>query len=128
MIFFDRILDFFPCEILCYLIKKEMGYSLTPHLNKLKTVILPLKGHQSKLNSYFRASQYRSLCHAADIVCLSSTIRLFHRRVPRLTSDNFKCCHTKGRAGKTTISVSAGHIILAIKFLSFTHKTFCCVP
>ena len=30
----------------------------------------------------------------------SSTTRLYHGRGPRLTSDNFMCCHTRGRAGR----------------------------
>ena len=29
----------------------------------------------------------------------SSATRLFHRRVPRLTSDNFTCCHTETKRG-----------------------------
>ena len=39
----------------------------------------------------------------------SSTTRLCRGRVPRLTSDTFTCCHTRG---ETMTSVSAGHIIL----------------
>ena len=42
----------------------------------------------------------------------SSTTGLYRGRVPRLTSDNFTCCHTADRAGETMTSVSAGHIIL----------------
>ena len=30
----------------------------------------------------------------------SSTTRLYRGRVPRLTSDNFMCCHTRDRAGR----------------------------
>ena len=30
----------------------------------------------------------------------SSTTRLYRGRVPRLTSDNFTCCHTRDRAGR----------------------------
>ena len=41
----------------------------------------------------------------------SSTTRLYRGRVPRLTSDNYKCCHTQD-SGETMTSVSAGHIIL----------------
>ena len=41
----------------------------------------------------------------------SSTTRLYRGRVPRLTSDNFRCFHTRDRAGIMT-SVSAGHIML----------------
>ena len=36
---------------------------------------------------------------------------LYRGRVPRLTSDNFTCCHTRERV-ETMTSVSAGHIIL----------------
>ena len=47
------------------------------------------------------------LCTARDLfVCLfafltsSSTTRLYRGRVPRLTSDNFTCCHTRDREMK----------------------------
>ena len=38
-----------------------------------------------------------------------STTRLYRGRVPRLTSDNFTCCHTRDRADTMTY-VSAVHI------------------
>ena len=41
----------------------------------------------------------------------SSTTRLYRGRVPRLTSHNFTCCHTRDRA-ETMASISAAHIIL----------------
>ena len=40
-----------------------------------------------------------------------STTRLYRWRVPRLTYDNFMCCHTRD-SGETMTSVSDGHIIL----------------
>ena len=42
----------------------------------------------------------------------SSTTRLYHGRVPRLTSDNFTCCQNTRQSGETMTSVSVGHIIL----------------
>ena len=30
----------------------------------------------------------------------SSATSVYHGRVPRLTSDNFSCCHTRDRAGR----------------------------
>ena len=44
----------------------------------------------------------------------SSTTRLYRGQVPRLTSDNFTCCHTRDRVGETMTSVSVGHIILTL--------------
>ena len=41
----------------------------------------------------------------------SSATRLYRGRVPRLTSDNSTCCHTR-QGRETRTSVSAGHIIL----------------
>ena len=52
------------------------------------------------------------------LVCLvgfltsSTTTKLYRGRVPRLTSDNFTCCHTRDRARRPWLLVSAGHIIL----------------
>ena len=46
------------------------------------------------------------LQHVIRFVCLvgfltsSSASRLYRGRVPRLTSDNFTCCHTRDRAGR----------------------------
>ena len=42
----------------------------------------------------------------------SSTAKLYRELAPRLTSDNYKCCHTTRQSGETMTSVSAGHIIL----------------
>ena len=42
----------------------------------------------------------------------SLTTRLYRGQVPRLTSDNFTCCHTRDRVGRPLTFVSAGHIIL----------------
>ena len=41
----------------------------------------------------------------------SLTTRLYHKRVPRLRSDNFKCCHMR-QSGETITSVSAIQNIL----------------
>ena len=46
-----------------------------------------------------------------DFLTSSLTTRLYRGRVPRLTSDNCTCCHTRD-CGETMTSVSAGHIIL----------------
>ena len=34
------------------------------------------------------------------LITSSSTTRLYRGRVPRLTSSNFTCCHTRDRAGR----------------------------
>ena len=38
-----------------------------------------------------------------DFLASSSTTRLYSGQVPRLTSDNFTCCHTRDRAGRPWI-------------------------
>ena len=35
-----------------------------------------------------------------DFLTSSSTTRLYRGRVPRLTSNNFMCCHTRDRVGR----------------------------
>ena len=35
-----------------------------------------------------------------DFLTSSSTTRLYRRRATRLTSDKYKCCHTRDRAGR----------------------------
>ena len=39
----------------------------------------------------------------------SSSTRLYRGRVPRLTSDNFTCCHTRDRAGDHDFCLSRSH-------------------
>ena len=51
----------------------------------------------------------------AFFVCLfgfltsSSTTRLYRGRFPRLTFDNFKCCHTRDKAGRSYLLLSWSH-------------------
>ena len=51
--------------------------------------------------------KYGMILHLSIFVCLVgfltvlSTTRLHRGRDPRLTSDNFTCCHTRDRAGRS---------------------------
>ena len=45
----------------------------------------------------------------------SPATRLYCGSVPRLTSDNFRCCHTRDRvSGETMTSVSTSHITMTL--------------
>ena len=58
---------------------------------------------------------YHSARRARSIVCLvgfltpSSSTRLYHGRIPRLTSDNFTCCHTETKRGDHDFCLSQSH-------------------
>ena len=66
------------------------------------------------ISGHFRTFPYRGLRYSSSLaiicfVCLfgfltsSSTYRPYRGRVPRLTSDNFTCCHTRRQNGETII-------------------------
>ena len=47
---------------------------------------------------HFRVLPYRDLFCLFGFFTSSSATRLYHQQVPRLTSDNFMCCHTRDGA------------------------------
>ena len=63
-----------------------------------------------KFNQPLKKSYWKWRCVCLFVWTSSSTTRLYRGRAPRLTSGNFKCCHTRDRA-MTMTSISAAHII-----------------
>ena len=64
---------------------------------------------KSRKNAFLRQIQHelcQPLCHADTS---SSATRLSRGRVPRLTSDNFTCCHTETERGDHDFCLSRSH-------------------
>ena len=69
----------------------------------------------SEFSSFFSVTIHDRCSQICGVVCLfgfltsSSATRLSHGRVPRLTSDNFTCCHTETEQGDHDLCFSRSH-------------------
>ena len=59
-----------------------------------ESVITKAEEKKTELNPIF------SLVCLSGFLTSSLTTRQYRGRAPRLTSDNFRCCHTRGRTGR----------------------------
>ena len=56
--------------------------------------------YTNKDHKYCKRQERRIEAWIVGFLTSSSTTWLYRGRIPRLTSDNFTCCHTRDRAGR----------------------------
>ena len=72
-----------------------------------------LKTIRKRQNTIFWAYKQSFFVWLVGFLASQSTTGIYSRQVPRLTFDNFMCCHTRD-SWETMASVSAGNIILIV--------------